>query len=157
MKPTLENVIEGKEVLVEEIQDLLSMGRKIALAVAYKLWSFRNQFYPENKDHAEFVQYCIQEFGIKQAAISKYEGIGDGFYAHGLTPESFIVDGKYKDYEVVYYASKLPLPLEEKLSNALTLSRTETKQTKAELDKHVPDFKEVCVVKDCWLTKENHP
>ena len=146
-----------KDSVVEEIHGLLSKGREIVLNVAEKVWKFREQYYPENKDHQEFVKFCEQEWGLKQSSVSKYESIGDGFYAHGLTPESFKVDGGYRDYEVVYHASRLKIPLEEKLSTALTLTRIETKQTNAEVDEHTPDFREICVVKDCWLSKASHP
>ncbi len=143
--------------VIAETHNLLSFGRKIALKVAENVWRIRESLYPAKEQHQDFVRFCQDEFGLKSSAVSKYESIGDGFYAHGLTAESFKVGEDYRDYEVVYYASKLPLELEEKLSTALTLSRPETKITRAELTPHQPDFKLFCVVDDCWLSPEQHP
>lgn len=143
--------------LVQETKGLMVLGRKIALKVAENVWRIRESLYPEKAQHEEFVKFCREEFGLKAPSVSKYERIGDGFYAHGLTAESFKIGDDYKDYEVVYYAADLPVSLEERLSTALTLTRPETKLTRAELKPHIPDFKRVCVVDDCWITEENHP
>lgn len=149
--------LQTVEPLIAETKGLMSLGRKIALKVAENVWRIREALYPEKEQHQAFVQFCNEEFGLKPSSISKYERIGDGFFAHGLTAESFKIGEDYKDYEVVYYAADLPLSLEEKLSTALTLSRPETKLTRAELTPHTPDFKRICVVDDCWITEENHP
>lgn len=143
--------------LIEETHGLLAFGRKIALKVAENVWRIREANFSGENQHQDFVKFCFDEFRLKSSQVSKYERIGDGFYAHGLTAESFKVGNDYKDYEVVYYASDLPLSLEEKLSTALTLSRPETKLTRAELKPHTPDYKMVCVVDDCWISEENHP
>lgn len=143
--------------LIVETKELVSFGRKIALKVAENVWRIREELYPGKENHKKFVKFCESEFGIKSSAVSKYESIGDGFYAHGLTAESFKIDGDYRDYEAVYFASKLPLELDKKLATALTLSRTETKQVRAQTKEHVPDYKELCVVDGCWLPREEHP
>jgi len=143
--------------LITETKGLVSFGRKIALKVAENVWRIREALYPAKEQHKEFVQFCESEFGIKSSAVSKYEGIGDGFYAHGLTAESFKIDGDYRDYEVVYAASKLPLGTEEKLAHALTLKRSDIQKTRQALAPHTPDYKRVCVVDGCWTPEETHP
>lgn len=140
--------------LIAETKELLNVGRKVALKVAENLYKIREELYPEK--HKEFVDLCEEEFGLKASQVSKYETIGDAFFAHGYTAENFLMDGSYRDYEVVYHAAKLPLDPEKKLAHALTLTRGDIKKTHQSLSPHAPDYKMVCVVSGCWVSQENH-
>lgn len=142
--------------LIEETKGLLDLARKVVLKAIENVWRIREESF--SGKHKEFVAFCESEFGLKASTISKWETIGDGFYAHGYTADDFLIDGKYRDYEVVYAAAKLEGPPEERLAKALTLSRSDFKADKRdEIGPHTPEYKPVCVVPGCWTPEETHP
>lgn len=155
------NLLEVVEETEKRIEENLSRGNRAVLEVAKDTWFLRETLYPKAREdreqHKEFVKYCYERFDLKSSQVSKFEKIGDTFYANGLTPESFRkLDGNYADYEVVYHATYLPVSLELKHSTAMTLLRSDIKKTRNDTKPHEPNFKEVCVVAGCWLPRDRH-
>lgn len=154
------NPIDEKEVeiLVSDTKRLIGIGQEIVLKVAENVWKLRETLYSDKKAHKEFVSYCYKEFGLNSTAVSKYEKIGDSFYANGYTPDTFkyVENGieRYKDSEVVYFAAKLDEPTEEKIGKALTWSREDFKDDKSEQE-HEPEWVVYC--KFCGKSQERHP
>ena len=138
----------SREERVECIRTLVSMGQRIVLKTAEEIWKLRNDFFSGKDEHKEFVAYCREEFGISPTSVSKYETIGDNFYAHGYEPESFkfLEAGreKYKDYEVVYEAAKTEGTPEEKFSRSITWSRSDFKDEKADDPNHTHTLITIC-------------
>ncbi len=144
------------EELVEETHRLVNIGRQVVLKVAENVWRIRNEKFAD-KPHADFVSFIKGEFGIGGSMVSKSEKIGDGFYAHGYKPDDFLIEDTYKDFELVYTAAKMPGSPEERFSQVKTLERPDVRRNAADIDKHVPDYKLVCVKPGCWLPQESHP
>lgn len=142
--------------LVDETKDLISVGQRVVLQVSANLIKIRQALYPEKIAHQEFVKWCYKELGLKASATSKYEAIGEYYFLDGqYSPDSFLIDGKYKDYEVVYASTKLPNSREENFSHALTWNRDDFKEQKAEdAGPHEPVWIKYCDT--CGKSEEKH-
>lgn len=153
MTQELSTDIQG---IVDETKELISFGQKVVLQVSANVVKLREELYPEQKRHKEFVNWCYKELGIKASQTSKYESIGDYYFLDGqYTPESFLTDGKYRDYEVVYASTKLPGTREENFAHALTWTRDDFKATRAaDIGEHSPVWVKYCDV--CGKSEETH-
>lgn len=142
--------------LIEETKELISHGQRVVLQVSANLIKIRQELYPEKIAHQEFVKWCYTELGLKASATSKYEAIGEYYFLDGAyTPESFLQDGKYRDYEVVYASTKLPHSREENYSHALTWGRDDFKDQKVEdVGEHTPVWIQYCDT--CGKSAEKH-
>lgn len=142
--------------LITETKELISFGQKVVLQVSANVVKIRENLYPDKNQHKEFVAWCYKELGLKASATSKYEAIGDYYFLDGsYTPDSFLTDGKYRDYEVVYASTKLPGSREENYSHALTWGRDDFKAKKAnDAGPHIPVWVKYCDT--CGKSEETH-
>lgn len=105
------------------------------------------------KDHASsFGEWVEENCKISQSMASKLISVVQHYEIEGGLSHEKLVG---IDAEKLYLAAKLPLPTEEQLEHARTLTRAELKISKAEGDAHTPEFGSFC--KHCWLAESNHP
>lgn len=145
----------------QELSDLdksIFLARHIKGAVdvlrplVYKVWT-EGSWGERFGSFSEYVE-STEGLGMSPGYASKLKGVHEHYIVEGgLSPEN--IAGI--DNEALYLARGSAATPEMEVANALTLKRTQTKQNKAEYDNHTPDFKEVCVVEGCWLTKDAHP
>lgn len=99
-------------------------------------------------------EYVESELGISQSFASKLLSVNKHYLIDGgLSPEN--IAGI--DYEKLNMVRSLPGTLDEQLSMARTLSRTELKQTKNDIEEtaHTPNWVTYCEI--CKLAQSNHP
>lgn len=142
--------LTAPQQLIENTRELWNQGKKVMIQVAWNLLKIRESGEWEKYGHKTFQQFCQEELDISQSQTSKLIQVAD-YYLEKYTPEEIGAC----DYERLYASTKLPGTPEENLSKALTWSRDDFKQNKAEIEPH--PFVEVCYCKTCGLSKDRHP
>lgn len=146
----MNTTLTAPQQLINDTKELWNQGKKVMIQVAWNLLKIRESGEWEKYGHKTFQQFCQEELDISQSQTSKLIQVAD-YYLEKYTPEEIGAC----DYERLYASTKLQGTPEENLSKALTWSRDDFKQNKAEIEPHA--FVEVCYCKTCGLSKDRHP
>lgn len=134
--------------LITQTRDLLHSVRASLIKVAQNLYEIRKEISSENWGH-----FLEGQFGISESFASKLLTVNRVYLLEGgLSPEK--LEGI--DYERLYLARNLDMPVELKVENARTLTRSEIKKNVNDGEKkpHEPVWVTYCDV--CHLSKDNH-
>jgi hypothetical protein len=96
-------------------------------------------------------EYVESDLGISQGFASKLLAVNKHYLLEGgYSPENI----RGVDYERLYLAAKSGGTIEEQLAKAKTLTRSELKQERNEIEPHEPEYVRFCKI--CNVSEQNH-
>lgn len=132
--------------LITQTRELLHAVRGSLIRVAQNLYEIRKEVSGEN--WGAFVE---GQFGMSQSFASKLLTVNRVYILEGgANPEQL----ESIDYEKLYLAKDAGGTIEEKISKAATLSRSDLRAERQDAEPHTFESKEICKV--CGASRENH-